>query len=70
MINLISWNIRGAGKAPKRRRLKKMVKMNEVCLVAIQEPKLLVSKLPIFARSIGLAHYCYNDFAERNIWLL
>ena len=47
-----------------------MIKMNDVCLVAVQEPKLLVSKMTAFARSIGLAYFYFNSLAERNIWLL
>ena len=70
MINIISWNMRGAEKEVKRRRLKKLIKMNDVSFVAIQEPKLLVSKLPAFAKCIGMKHFCPNILAERNIWIL
>ena len=62
--------MRGAEKVAKRRRLKKLIKLHDVCFVAIQEPKLLVSKLNVFAKSIGLGYFCFNTLAERNIWIL
>ena len=62
--------MRGTEKSVKRRRLKKLIKLHDVCFVAIQEPKLLMAKMSIFSKSVGLNHFCFNPLAERNIWLL
>nr|XP_027101582.1 uncharacterized protein LOC113722473 [Coffea arabica] len=40
MINALFWNIRGVSKAPNLRRLKKLIRLYSVQLVAICEPKL------------------------------
>ena len=70
MISFLNWNMRGAGKAAQRRRIKKLIRMNDVCMVSIQEPKVEVNKLQNFANFLGLSHYVFNPLAERKMWLL
>ena len=70
MMNTISWNVRGVKKKASRIRLKELVKLNDVCLVSLLKPKLLLSKLQSLCVSLGFSSYMANPLAEKHIWIL
>ena len=70
MISAITWNVRGANKKSSRRRLKKLIKIHNICLVAILEPKLLPTKLNTLCNSLGFSGFVANLAAEKYIWVL
>ncbi|CAK9156071.1 unnamed protein product [Ilex paraguariensis] len=70
MMNFLMWNVRGAGKDSLRSRVKKLIVMNKVCLLAVIEPKMAPTKLRYFSSAVGMHSFMVNPLAEKNMWLL
>src|SRR3954470_11042943 len=67
MINLFIWNIRGLANIPSQRRLKKLLKANNVECFAILEPKITKNTIKDFEFKLGCSGSCTNN--EGNIWV-
>ncbi|CAK9156447.1 unnamed protein product [Ilex paraguariensis] len=63
-------DVRGAGKESLRSKLKKLIVMNKVSLLAVIEPKMSHTKLRNFGLAVGLNSFMANTKAEKNMWLL
>src|SRR4051812_19152652 len=67
-MNIIAWNIRGIANRPSERRLKKLVKLNNIGCLAIFEPKLDKSHINELTSKLK----CDDAFSnqEGNIWVI
>ena len=54
MINFLFWNIRGVSHAPNLKRLRKLVKMHSISLVAICEPKTAIVNMDMIRLKVGM----------------
>ena len=62
MIRFLFWNIRGVLHAPNLKRLRKLVKMYSISLVAICEPKSHLLDMDTIRVKVGM------DFVVANRW--
>lgn len=67
-MNLLAWNIRGLANKPSLRRLKKLVKANNIGVLAILEPKLGHAHLNEIMFKLNYTGAVANQ--EGNIWVL
>ena len=67
MINALFWNIRGIAKTPNLRQLKKLIRLNNVQLVAICEPKLNVENIESIRLRLSFDAVVVNLSAD--IWV-
>src|SRR4051812_11092394 len=68
IMNLLVWNIRGLGNSPSLKRLKKIIKTNNINLFSIIEPKIKPESLKEYVYKLN----CFNAVTnqEGNIWVL
>ena len=67
MIKLLFWNIRGVTRAPNLRRLRKLIKVYDLQLVIVVEPKLRVESITDIRIKLGMDCCMFNHWGS--VWL-
>lgn len=67
MISSLIWNIRGIGKTPAIRRLRKLIRMHRLSLICILEPFISVDRLEAIRVQLGMEHGLSSQSGK--IWI-
>lgn len=67
MINSLIWNIRGIGKAPAVRRLRKLVRVHQLPLICVLEPFISVDHLEALRVQLGMDRALFSQYEK--IWV-
>ena len=67
MIKLLFWNIRGVARAPNLRRLRKLIKLYDLQLVVVVEPKLRVESITDIRIKLGMDCCMFNHWGS--VWI-